>query len=91
VTPGEVLPARELYGDLLLEARRPGEARRAYEATLMREPGRARSIFGAARAAELSGDRAAARVRYREFLDLMSRADGDRPERAAARAYLERP
>jgi hypothetical protein len=87
VTPGELLPARELEGDLLLTARRYAEARAAYEATLKREPGRARSIFGAARAAELAGDRAAARARYGEFLELMKRADGDRPEIAAARRF----
>jgi len=85
VTPGELLPARELEGDLLLTVGRYAEARAAYEATLRREPGRARSIFGAGRAAELAGDRAAARAKYAEFLDLMKRADGDRPEIAEAR------
>ncbi|HEV8264883.1 MAG TPA: hypothetical protein VGQ06_08015, partial [Gemmatimonadales bacterium] len=58
VTPGELLPARELHADLLLAIGRYGEARAAYDATLEREPGRARSIYGAARAAELAGDRA---------------------------------
>jgi tetratricopeptide (TPR) repeat protein len=85
VTPGELLPARELEGDLLLAVRRYAEARAAYEATLAREPGRARSLFGAGRAAELAGDRAGARLRYAEFLALMKRADGGRPEIAAAR------
>jgi len=85
VTPGELLPARELEGDLLLAVRRYAEARIAYEATLAREPGRARSLFGAGRAAELAGDRAGARLRYTEFLALMKRADGGRPEIAAAR------
>ncbi|MEX0692520.1 MAG: hypothetical protein WD934_11785 [Gemmatimonadales bacterium] len=44
VTPGEVLPARELYGDLLFATGRVAEAREAWQATLTREPGRARSI-----------------------------------------------
>ncbi len=87
VTPAELLPARELLADMLLEAGRYGEARKAYQATLMREPGRARSLFGAARAAELAGDRAAAKAGYREFLKLMSKADGDRPELRVARKY----
>ena len=90
VTPGELLPARELEGDLLLAAGRYAEARAAYEATLAREPGRARSLFGAARAAELAGDRRGARLRYAEFLELMKRADGDRPGIAAARRELSR-
>src|SRR6266545_840186 len=60
-------------------------ARTAYEATLRREPGRARSLFGAARAAELAGDVQTARARYREFLKLMANADGDRPELETAK------
>jgi len=52
VTPGPVLPARELYADLLLEAARPVEAREQYQAVLARQPGRARAIAGAARAGQ---------------------------------------
>src|SRR5262249_29653730 len=48
VTPGAVLPARELYGDLLLQARRPAEAREAYEASLALQPHRSRSLAGLA-------------------------------------------
>ena len=87
VTPAELLPARELQADMLLAAGRYVEAGEAYRATLAREPGRARSLFGLARAAELAGERAAARVAYSDFLRLMSRSDGDRPELATARAY----
>jgi hypothetical protein len=90
VTPGELLPARELEADMLLGLGRYDAARRAYEATLTREPGRARSIFGAARAADLAGDRAAAWKYYREFLDLMAPADGDRLEIVIARGALSR-
>jgi hypothetical protein len=54
VTPGELLPARELEADLHLAAGHHAAARTAYLATLAREPGRARSVFGAARAAELA-------------------------------------
>jgi len=86
VTPAELLPARELLGDMLLAAGRYPEARDAYRATLLREPGRARSLFGAARAAQLAGDRASAKAGYREFLKLMSKADGHRPELAIAKA-----
>jgi hypothetical protein len=89
VTPAELLPARELEGDMLLLAGRYGEARGAYRATLARERGRARSLFGAARAAELAGDQAAARAGYREFLALMSKPDSERPELAKAKAFLK--
>ncbi|HJR16723.1 MAG TPA: hypothetical protein VJ808_07705 [Gemmatimonadales bacterium] len=90
VTPAELLPARELLGDMLLAAGQYGEARKAYEATLLREPRRARSLFGVARAAELAGDTAGAKAGYLEFLELMSKADGQRPELVAARAYVRR-
>jgi tetratricopeptide (TPR) repeat protein len=46
VTPGAVLPSRELYGEMLLEAGRPKEARQAFEAALARQPNRARSLEG---------------------------------------------
>ncbi|MGH7700381.1 MAG: tetratricopeptide repeat protein, partial [Gemmatimonadales bacterium] len=85
VTPGELLPARELEGDMLLAVGRYAEAGRVYRSALEREPGRARSVFGAARAAELMGDLAAAREGYRTFLTLMEKADGDRAEIAMAR------
>jgi tetratricopeptide (TPR) repeat protein len=85
VTPAELLPARELLADMLLAARRYPEARAAYQATLQREAGRARSLFGAARAAELAGDRATAEAGYREFLKLMNEGDGHRPELAIAK------
>jgi hypothetical protein len=88
VTPAELLPARELQADLLLATGRYVEARAAFEATLTRERGRARSVFGAARAAELAGDRDAARHRYGEFLAQMQSGDGDRLEIAEARARL---
>jgi predicted Zn-dependent protease len=84
------LPARELQADLLLAVGRYAEARQAYQATLRREPGRARSTFGQARAAELAGDRAGAVEGYRAYLALVAGGDGQRPEVAAARQALSR-
>jgi len=88
VTPGELLPARELEGDLLLALGRYASARTAYEATLRREPGRPRSLFGVARAAELAGDVTAAREGYRAYLARMQQGDGGRPELEIARGAL---
>jgi hypothetical protein len=85
VTPGPVLPARELEGDLLLRVGRPADAAKAYVATLALSPNRARSLFGLARAAQLTGDNATALAKYQEFLNLMAKADGGRPEIAIAR------
>jgi tetratricopeptide (TPR) repeat protein len=46
VSPGPVLPARELLGDLLLAAGRPREAHAAYAAMLTNAPHRTRSVQG---------------------------------------------
>jgi len=88
VTPGAVLPARELLGDLLLALNRPIEAARAYEQTLRQTPGRVRSIFGLGKASQQADDLATARRAYQQYLKLMAHADGDRPERAIARSAL---
>jgi hypothetical protein len=89
VTPAELLPARELEGDMLLEAGRYPEARKAYRATLSREPRRARSMYGAARAAEQAGDSVAAKAAYRAFLELLGAGDGERPELGKAKRFME--
>ena len=44
-------PMRELLGELLLEAGRPDEAQREFDASLQTVPNRFRSLAGAARAA----------------------------------------
>src|SRR5205823_6156755 len=64
VTPGPLAPARELLADMLLEANEPAQALREYEAAMRVEPNRFRGLYGAARAAELSGDRTKARTYY---------------------------
>ncbi len=61
VTPGELLPARELLGDLLVELGRHAEALAEYEKTLVSNPGRLNALRGAARAAAKAGDAAKAR------------------------------
>jgi tetratricopeptide (TPR) repeat protein len=78
-TPGPLMPARELLGDMLVEAKRPAEALREYEATLVSEPNRYRSVAGAARAAQLAGSAAKAQ-QYREQLTRIC-VKGDRPGR----------
>jgi tetratricopeptide (TPR) repeat protein len=84
VTPGPALPARELLGDLLLEIGQPAEALAAYEASLREEPNRFNSLYGAARAAELSQDMGRARGFYAALL-AQCPADSPRPELARAR------
>ena len=88
VTPGPVLPAREQLGDLLLELEKPAEALAEYRADLTASPNRLNGLYGAARAARLSGDAHAARGYYEKVVALLAKADGARAELAEARAYL---
>jgi hypothetical protein len=88
VTPGPVVPARELFGEMLLEVRQPAEALQAFEASAQREPNRYRGVYGAAQAAALSGDRGKARTYYAKFIALTEKADRARPELQLAKAYL---
>ncbi len=89
ISPGPVAPARELLGQMLLEAGRNEAALEAFQATTAKEPGRFRGIYGAARAAELSGNRELAERFYTTLLEVAARADdGGRPEIAQARAFL---
>ncbi|MGH9399245.1 MAG: hypothetical protein ACRD00_02670 [Thermoanaerobaculia bacterium] len=67
VTPGAVLPPRELLGDLLLELGRPAEALTEYEVSLRSAPNRFNGLYGAARSAELSRDRVKARLLYSQL------------------------
>jgi len=90
VTPGPVLPARELLGELLMELDQPALAAPEFEAVLRNSPKRFNATYGAARSAELSGDRARANERYSELLQLCGRADTQTLEVQNARAYLQR-
>jgi len=88
VTPGVVLPARELYGDMLLETGSYAQASAEYLAVLERSPNRFYSLFGAGRAAELGGDADAAAKYYQLLLDNCPDATDERPQLAHARNFL---
>jgi tetratricopeptide (TPR) repeat protein len=88
ITPGRMLPARELLGDMLLELKQPAQALTEYESSQLREPNRFRGYFGAARAADGAGDRAKARAYYEKLLALAKNADTQRSELAQARSYV---
>jgi hypothetical protein len=87
VTPGRILPARELLGEMLFELKRPAEALREFEASQVREPNRFRGLHGAALAAAQAGDRAKAKFYYHRLLELAAQGDA-RPELSAARTWL---
>ncbi len=88
VTPGPLAPARELLGEMLLDAGQPAAALRELEASIAKEPNRFRGAYGAGRAAEAAGDAAAARRHYQRALEIARDADSRRPEIERAQAYV---
>jgi tetratricopeptide (TPR) repeat protein len=83
-----LFPMRELLGDMLLELGRPAEALEAYEASLQATPNRLRGFYGAAKAAQASGDQAKARAYFEKVAGLGRHADPDRREIHEANEYL---
>ncbi|HEY2995190.1 MAG TPA: hypothetical protein VGM22_20445 [Methylomirabilota bacterium] len=90
VTPGAIVPARELLGEMLLEVSEPGQALREFETSLKNEPNRYNGLAGAARAAAGSGDRDKAREYYSRLVSLTERAEVERPEMRDAKTFLAR-
>ena len=89
VTPGPLAPARELLGEMRLLAGDHAGALREFEATLKKEPNRFRAVYGAAKAASLSGDRKLAQAHYQALLKMCANADQPgRPELVEARAAV---
>jgi len=90
VTPGNVAPSRELLGEMLMTLNSPAQAFAEFERSLKRDPNRFRGIYGAARAAEASGNQEATRDYYAKLQTLAANRDTERPELAQAKAFLER-
>lgn len=88
VTPGNVVPSRELLGEMLLALRQPRQALAEFERSLKRDPNRFRTIYGAARSAEADGDPKVAREYYAKLQALTAAHDTVRPELAHAKAFL---
>jgi tetratricopeptide (TPR) repeat protein len=89
VMPGYIISARQLLGEMLLDAKRPQQALQAFEAALKVEPGRFWSLYGAARAAELSGNRAKAKAFYAQLIGQSRSVDVERSALRIARAFLK--
>jgi hypothetical protein len=87
--PGVIKPAHELFGEILLRAGKPDAAREQFNTALLRQPNRARSLLGAARAAMQRGDQRGAAGAYRKLLEQWQYADEGLPELREARDYLK--
>ncbi|MGI9219656.1 MAG: tetratricopeptide repeat protein, partial [Woeseiaceae bacterium] len=89
VTPGEVLPAAELLGDLLLETGRFEEALEAYRSALRRAPGRYNSLYGAGQSARTAGDDSVAVEYFSELLLIADNAENHREDIDYVRSFLK--
>ncbi len=90
VTPGNVVPSRQLLGEMLLEMKRPADALAELRRSMTRDPNRYQTIAAAARAAREAGAQDEATRLYDALIRLGERAQAPRPELAEARAYLGR-
>ena len=88
VVPGPLVPTRELMGEILLELQQPALALQAFEISQRSEPNRFKGLYGAARAAELAGEKDKARAFYSQLVALAEKADSARPELEEARVFL---
>ncbi|MEX0648550.1 MAG: hypothetical protein WEA56_13350 [Balneolaceae bacterium] len=88
VTPGHVLPARELLGDMYLLANQPEKALQAYERSLEISENRFNSLYGAGRAAQLAGNDELAKNYYSQLIENCQRNDIARPHFVAASGFM---
>jgi hypothetical protein len=88
VTPGALLPVREILADLLLENGAAPEALQEYEAVLKTAPRRFNATAGAAKAADATGDKTKARAYAMQLREIGKGAETLRPELVWARGYL---
>ena len=88
--PPELLkPSHEVYGEVLLRAGRAKEASQQFATSLLRQPNRARSLLGAARAAARGGDAKGAAAAYSALVRIWAQADAQMPELREAQDYLK--
>jgi hypothetical protein len=88
VTPGEVIPARELLADMLLQMQQNENALLAYEAVLKKCPNRFNSLFGAGTAAEKTSDAKKAGLYFKQLSAIAGNTNSNRPELSVINTYL---
>jgi len=89
VTPCELIPARELLGDMLMEMGYFARALDVYQADLQLHSKRFNGLYGAGLAAKKSGDTTLAKLYFRQLSDQCV-INSKRPELIEARVYLKK-
>ncbi len=90
VTPGEVLPAKELLGDMLLELNRPSEALEAYEEDLKKHPNRFNGLYGAGLSSARLNNLEKAAYYFGRLTNIANSPNSSRPELEKARLFLKK-
>jgi hypothetical protein len=75
---------------MLLQVNKPAAALAVYTANLQKRPNRFNALYGAALAAERSGEAAKAETYYRQLLAMVKPGAAQRAELNAARRYVEK-
>ena len=88
ITPGELLPVREMLGDLYLELDNPIKALENYKLALERNPNRFNSLYGAGKAAEMSNNKEETIKYYTALLELGAEDSFDRHQIKHAKNIL---
>src|SRR5262249_33921927 len=88
IMENRLYPLREMLAELLREVGEPAAALKEYETALKQTPNRYRAYFGAARAADVLGNRAQAAEYFGKLVNLAKSADSERPEVREAKAFL---
>jgi tetratricopeptide (TPR) repeat protein len=83
-----VIPAREMLGDMLLQINKPGEALQAYESDLQKHPKRFNAVYGAALAAEKTGNVQRAKMYFQQLVEIAGHSQSTRPELKVANRFL---
>ncbi len=81
-------PMRELLGEMLFAMNESAQALKEFEVSLESARNRYRGFYGAAKAAQRSGDKQKATGYFEKLVELCSHTDADRPELAEAKKYL---
>lgn len=90
VTPGEVAPARELLGEMLLDMNKPEEALYAFQMDLKNRPNRFNALYNAGLASERAGNKAQATEYFKKLLDISDVKNCRRVQLQEARAFVSR-
>lgn len=90
VTPCEIIPARELLGDLYLALNRPQESLNAYIINIQNHPKRFNGLYGAAITAKMNGDEKTAKMYFEQLIKQAQSVDSERKEIQVARDFLSK-